>query len=87
MILPPVQRLQLISQDLLTVNVKTVASAFNVPSYLFPRSKQFRTEVPNLGYMYPTGYNCLSVGVHSMLAIENKIYLSLFITIYLHIYQ
>jgi len=28
--------------------------------------------VPNLGYMYPWGYICLSEGVHLRLAIEGK---------------
>jgi len=32
----------------------------------------FRTEVPNLGYMYSKGYICLSEGVHLRLAIEEK---------------
>jgi len=30
------------------------------------------TGVPNLGYMYPWGYICLSEGVHLRLAIEGK---------------
>jgi len=34
--------------------------------------------VPNLGYMYPQGYICLSEGVHLRLAIEDKIYLRIF---------
>jgi len=29
-------------------------------------------EVPNLGYMYPLGYICLSEGVHLRLTIEEK---------------
>jgi len=32
----------------------------------------YRTGVPNLGYMYPQGYICLSEGVHLKLAIEDK---------------
>jgi len=28
--------------------------------------------VPNLGYMYPQGYICLSDGVHLMLSIEEQ---------------
>jgi len=32
-------------------------------------------EVPNLGYMYPQVYICLSEGVHLRLAVEGKIYL------------
>jgi len=31
-----------------------------------------RAGVPNLGYMYPWGYICLSEGVHLRLAIEGK---------------
>jgi len=31
-----------------------------------------RPEVPNLGYMYPWGYICLSEGVHLRLTIEAK---------------
>ena len=31
-----------------------------------------RTGVPNLGYTYPQGYICLSIGVHLRLAIEDK---------------
>jgi len=33
---------------------------------------QSRTGVPNLAYMYPQGYICLSEGVHLRLAIEDK---------------
>jgi len=46
---------------------------------------------PNLGYMYPQGYICLSAGIHLRLAIEDKstVYLDymLFISKYLYIYQ
>jgi len=30
-----------------------------------------KSEVPNMGYMYPQGYICLSEGVHLKLAIED----------------
>ena len=43
------------------------------------------TGVPNLGYMYPQGYICLSEGLHLRLAIEDKIYLRIFyFLIYIH---
>jgi len=35
----------------------------------------FRAGVPNLVYMHPQGYICLSEGVHLRLSIEDKIYL------------
>ena len=42
--------------------------------------------VPNLGYMYPQGYICLSEGVHLRLAIEEKIYLhNICFQIFIHI--
>jgi len=34
--------------------------------------KLLKSEVPNLGYMYPQGYIFLSEGVHLRLAIEEK---------------
>ena len=34
--------------------------------------------LPNLGYMYPHGYICLSEGLHLRLAIEGKTYLRIF---------
>ena len=50
-----------------------------------------KTGFPNLGYMYPQGYICLSAGVHLRLAIEDKctVYLGyiLFISEYLYIHQ
>jgi len=43
--------------------------------------------VPNLGYMHPQGYICLSEGIHLRLSIEEKIYLHniLFPNSYTHI--
>jgi len=34
--------------------------------------KRSNTGVPNLGYMYPQGYICLSEGVHLRLSIEEQ---------------
>jgi len=46
----------------------------------------FSSGVPNLGYMYPWGYICLSEGVHLRLAIEGKIYLHVvYFQIFIHI--
>jgi len=47
-----------------------------------------RSEVPNLGYMYPQGYICLSEGVHLRLSIENKnMFAYYLISKYLYIYH
>jgi len=40
--------------------------------------------VPNLGYVYPWGYVCLSEGVHLRLAIEGKIYEYIYFQIFIH---
>jgi len=44
-----------------------------------------RAGVPNLGYMYPQGYICLSEGVHLRLAKIRKIYLHIYFQIFIHI--
>jgi len=45
-----------------------------------------RTGVPNLGYMYPWGYICLSEGVRLRLAIEGKKYLHVvYFKIFIHL--
>jgi len=31
-----------------------------------------KARIPNLGYMYPKGYICLSKGIHLRLALEEK---------------
>jgi len=41
--------------------------------------------VPNLGYVYPWGYVCLSEGVHLRLVIEGKIYEYIYFQIFIHI--
>jgi len=42
--------------------------------------------VPNLGYMHPWGYICLSEGVHLRLSTEGKIYLHVvYFQIFIHI--
>jgi len=51
--------------------------------------RQVRLEVPNLGYMYPQGCICLSEGVYSRLAIEEKISLHIIyfkISTYISVY-
>ena len=46
----------------------------------------YRPGVPNLGYMYPKGYICLSEGVHLRLAGDEKIYLRIiYFQIFIHI--
>jgi len=45
-----------------------------------------KPEVPNLGYMYPYGYICLSEGVHLRLAMEKIDFLGiLYFQIFIHI--
>ena len=44
-----------------------------------------RPGIPNLGYMYPWVYVCLSEGVHLRLAIEGKIYLHVYFQIFVRI--
>jgi len=46
-----------------------------------------KSGVPNLGYMYPQGYICLSEGVHLRLAIEKKYIYIIFVSKYLYTYQ
>ena len=45
-----------------------------------------RAEVPNLGYMYPWGYICLSAGVHLRLAIEVKYIFTYFLLANIYTY-
>jgi len=42
------------------------------PAYLRTNSAASKSGVPNLGYMYPQGYICLSEGVHLRLAEDEK---------------
>jgi len=41
-------------------------------TWIVSRCKTTRAGVPNLGYIYPQGYICLSEGVHLRLATEEK---------------
>jgi len=53
--------------------------------FLFARLT-FRSGVPNLGYMYPQGYICLSKGVYLGLAIEDRnIFTYYLFPIFMHI--
>jgi len=49
--------------------LRNIEAVFFIPSWFVLPSI---TGVPNLGYMYPWGYICLSKGVHLWLAIEGK---------------